>query len=46
MLKLLLETLADELKNPAFAAEEIERAKAEIRTTVVRRLDEHRAARP
>jgi len=33
--KLLLETLADQLKNPAFAPEEIERAKAEIRTTVV-----------
>ena len=34
--KLLLETLADQLKNPAFAPEEIERAKAQIRTTVVR----------
>jgi zinc protease len=32
--KLLLETLADQLKNPAFAPEEIERAKAEVRTTV------------
>ena len=28
--RLLLETLADQLKNPAFAPEEIEKAKAEI----------------
>jgi zinc protease len=34
--KLLLETLADQLKNPAFTPEEIERAKSDIRTTVVR----------
>jgi zinc protease len=34
--KLLLEALADQLQNPAFAPEEIERAKADIRTTVVR----------
>jgi zinc protease len=34
--KLLLETLADQLKNPAFAAEEIEHAKAERRAVVMR----------
>src|SRR5262249_60819017 len=44
--KLLLETLADQLKNPAFAPEEIERAKADVRTTVLRNFDNTgRAAR-
>ena len=34
--KLLLETLADQLKNPAFAPEEIEHAKAERKAVVMR----------
>ena len=33
--KLLLETLADELKTPAFAFEEIEKAKAEMKTALL-----------
>ena len=33
--RLLLETLADELKNPAFAPEELEKARAELHSTVL-----------
>jgi zinc protease len=33
--RLLIETLADELKSPAFAPEEIEKARAEMKTTVL-----------
>lgn len=33
--KLLLETLADELENPAFAPDEIEKARAEMKTAVL-----------
>src|SRR5215467_7735059 len=37
--KLLLETLADQLKNPAFALEELEHAKAERKATVMRNAE-------
>ena len=38
--KLLLETLADQLKNPAFAPEEIEHAKAERKAVVMRNAED------
>jgi len=38
--KLLLETLADQLKNPAFAPEEIEHAKAERKAVVLRNAED------
>lgn len=37
--KLLLETLADEIRNPAFQPDEIEKAKAELKTEVLQDAD-------